>query len=301
MSEVVTLGETMVALYPQEPIPLDAADTLALNIGGAESNLAIGLRRLGHSTRFISRIGVDPFGQRIRIILEQEGVDTEYLIDDPEVQTGIYFREWLADGARRVYYYRAGSAASCMSPADLQPAAFTDARIVHLTGITPALSASCSATVSRAMELARAAGATISFDPNYRARLWDAETAKATLLPLIEQADILLIGHEDAQAVLGEDQHERILEQAVQLGPKMVVLKLAEQGVVTLADGQMIHVPAHPVDQVIDPVGAGDGFNAGFLAGLLRGYAMKDALSLGARVGAAAVESLGDYHGYPQA
>lgn len=299
MSEVVTLGEAMVTLYPHEPITLDAADTLALNIGGAESNLAIGLRRMGHSTRFISRVGMDPFGQRIRTILEQEGIDTQYLIDDPEVQTGIYFREWLADGARRVYYYRAGSAASCMSPDDLQPAAFTDARIVHLTGITPALSASCSATVSHAMELARDAGAQISFDPNYRARLWDAETAKATLLPLIEQTDILLIGHEDAHAVLGEDKHGRILERATQLGPKIVILKLAEQGVIALADGEMVQVPAHPVDRVIDPVGAGDGFNAGFLAGLLRGYTMRDALGLGARVGAAAVESLGDYHGYP--
>ncbi|MEM8530281.1 MAG: sugar kinase [Chloroflexota bacterium] len=299
MSEVVTLGETMVTLYPQEPITLDIADTLALNIGGAESNLAIGLRRLGHTTRFISRVGVDPFGQRVRTILEHEGVDTEYLIDDPEVQTGIYFREWLADGARRVYYYRAGSAASCMSPDDLQPAAFTDARIVHLTGITPALSPSCSATISHAMELARAAGAQISFDPNYRARLWDTETAKATLIPLIEHADILLIGHEDAQAVLGEDQPERILERATQLGPTIIVLKLAEQGVLALADGEIAQVPAHPVEQVIDPVGAGDGFNAGFLAGLLRGYAMTDALGLGARVGAAAVASLGDYHGYP--
>ena len=204
MCEVVTLGECMAVLYPREPVTLDDADVLALDIGGAEANLSIGLSRLGHRARFISRVGDDPFGQRMRATLEREGVDTTYLATDAGAQTGVFFREWLPDGARRVYYYRAGSAASRLAPDDLRPAAFEGARIVHLTGITPALSASCAATVTRAIELAHAAGALVSFDPNYRPRLWDMPTARAALRPILEQTDILLMGHEDAQAVLGD-------------------------------------------------------------------------------------------------
>src|SRR5215212_7211752 len=264
MCEVVTLGECMAVLYPREPVTLDDAAVLALDIGGAEANLSIGLSRLGHRARFISRVGDDPFGQRMRATLEREGVDTSYLTTDTGAQTGVFFREWLPDGARRVYYYRAGSAASRLAPEDLQPAAFEGAKIVHLTGITPALSASCAATVARAIELAHAAGALVSFDPNYRPRLWDIPTARAALRA------------------------------------RVVVLKRAERGALALADGKRYFSPAHPVTQVIDPVGAGDGFDAGFLAGWLRGASIDESLNLGARIGAAAVEVLGDYAGYPR-
>ena len=300
MSEVVTLGECMAVLYPREPVTLDDANVLALDIGGAEANLSIGLSRLGHSARFISRVGDDPFGQRMRATLEREGVDTAYLTVDSGAQTGVFFREWLPDGARRVYYYRAGSAASRLAPKDLRPEAFEGARIVHLTGITPALSASCAATVSKAIELARAAGALVSFDPNYRPRLWDVPSARAALRPLLEQTDILLMGHEDAQAVLGEGDDEALIERGAALGARVVVLKRAERGALALADGRWYSAPAHPVEQVLDPVGAGDGFDAGFLAGWLRGAGIEESLDLGARIGAAAVEVLGDYAGYPR-
>jgi len=300
MSEVVTLGECMAVLYPREPVTLDDADLLALDIGGAEANLSIGLSRLGHSARFISRVGDDPFGHRMRATLRREGVDTSYLITDDAAQTGVFFREWLPDGARRVYYYRAGSAASRLAPADLRPEAFAGARMVHLTGITPALSASCAAAVAKAIELAHAAGALVSFDPNYRPRLWDAPAARAALLPLLRQVDILLMGHEDAQAVLGEGDDEAILARGAALGPRVVVLKRAERGALALAEGHHYQAPAHPVAQVVDPVGAGDGFDAGFLAGWLRGSSIEDSLQLGARIGAAAVAVLGDYAGYPR-
>jgi 2-dehydro-3-deoxygluconokinase len=290
----------MAVLYPREPVTLDDADLLALDIGGAEANLSIGLSRLGHSARFISRVGDDPFGHRMRATLRREGVDTSYLTTDAAAQTGVFFREWLPDGARRVYYYRAGSAASRLAPADLRPEAFAGARMVHLTGITPALSASCAAAVAKAIELVHAAGALVSFDPNYRPRLWDAPAARAALHPLLGQVDILLMGHEDAQAVLGEGDDEAILARGAALGPRVVVLKRAERGALALAEGQHYQAPAHPVVQVVDPVGAGDGFDAGFLAGWLRGSSIEESLQLGARIGAAAVAVLGDYAGYPR-
>jgi 2-dehydro-3-deoxygluconokinase len=300
MPDIVTLGECMGVLYPPDPVTLDDARSLLWDIGGAEANLSIALARLGHTTRFISRVGDDPFGKRIRGVLDSERVDTSALTTDTGAQTGIFFREWLPDGARRVYYYRAGSAASRLAPEDLTPELFAGARIVHLTGITPALSPSCAAATARAIDLAREAGALVSFDPNYRARLWSPEVARAALLPLMRRVDILLMGHEDAQAVLGVEDEEAMLAQGAALGARAVVLKRAERGAMAVMDGRRASAPAEPVARPIDPVGAGDGFDAGFLAGWLRGWDLEECLRLGARVGAASVQALGDYAGYPR-
>jgi 2-dehydro-3-deoxygluconokinase len=177
---------------------------------------------------------------------------------------------------------------------------------VHLTGITPALSPSCAAACQRAVELARQAGALISFDPNYRPRLWALAAARTALLPFISQADILLMGHEDARALFGFENDSQVLQQGLDLGTSVVVLKRGERGACAQTGirgqsrSQIIEVPAYPVEKVVDPVGAGDGFNAGFLAGWLRGWDLRACLQLGARVGAAAVSVLGDYQGYPR-
>jgi 2-dehydro-3-deoxygluconokinase len=301
MAEVVTMGECMAVLYPQDPVTLDDSKALLLDIGGAEANLSIALSRMGRTARFISHVGNDPFGERMRNTLANEGVDVSYLKTTTAAPTGVFFREWLPDGARRVYYYRANSAASKMGPQDLSAEMFAGAKIVHITGITPVLSQSCADACLRAVELAKEAGALVSFDPNYRARLWTPDQARAGLMPLMEKADIILMGHEDAAAVLqtGDDE-EAAINTAASLGAKIVVLKRAERGAWALVDGQRYDVPAAPISQMIDPVGAGDGFNAGFLTGWLRGDSIQDSLELGAKVGAAAVEHLGDYAGYPR-
>lgn len=301
MPDVVTLGECMAVLYPPDPVTLDDTRTLLLDIGGAEANLSVALSRLSHSARFITRVGADPFGERMRNTLEREGVDVSYMITDDGAPTGVFFREWLPDGARRVYYYRAGSAASRLAPSDLNEAQFAGARIVHLTGITPALSASCAATIDQAIKLARAVGAQIAFDPNYRPRLWTPEAARAAMVPIMRQCDIILMGHEDARAALGTDTDEAALNAAAELGAKIIVLKRSEQPALALAGGQRYEVPAEKAERVIDPVGAGDGFDAGFLAGQLRGWGIEESLRLGAHVGAASVAALGDYAGYPRA
>jgi 2-dehydro-3-deoxygluconokinase len=299
--EVVTLGECMALVFPTDPVGLAESQALRLDIAGAESNLCIALSRLGQRASFISRVGDDPFGRRIRAVLAQEGVDTRALHTDPSAPTGVFFREHLPDGRRRVYYYRRGSAASCLGPQDLPPGLFAGARVVHLSGITPALSPSCAAACGRAVELARQAGAAVSFDPNYRVPLWTSSEAREALVPLMSQADILLLGDEDAAAVLGARDEADALQAALDLGPRQVVLKRGAQGALAWADGRRVATPAYPAERVVDPVGAGDGFDAGYLAGWLRGYPLEDCLRLGARVGAAAVSVMGDYAGYPRA
>jgi 2-dehydro-3-deoxygluconokinase len=187
-----------------------------------------------------------------------------------------------------------------LSPEDLSLRAFDGARVVHLSGITPALSGACAAAVRRAMEVAHEIGAVVSFDPNYRAPLWDTATARATLTDLIQSVDLLLMSDEDAQVLFGETDAVLSLERAAALGPRTVILKQAALGAAALADGAHYHVPAKPVRKVVDTVGAGDGFNAGFLAGLISGWKMERCLALGAEIGAKAVAKLGDYAGYPR-
>lgn len=293
--EVVTLGESMAVIYPHVPLPLQQADTLTLGIGGAESNLAIALSQLGHRVRFISRVGDDPFGQRIRATLDAEEVDTSCLLTDQSAPTGVFFREWLPDGKRRVFYYRANSAASHLSPSDLSPEMFAGARLLHLTGITPALSASCAAAVERAIELAHAAHVVVSFDPNYRAALWNPVSARKALLPLMARSDILLMGHEDCSALLDVHDAESAFHSGRTLGVQIMVLKEAERGATGQIGETRISVAAEPVAAAIDPVGAGDAFNAGFLSGWLRGQTLTESLRLGARMGATSVATLGDY------
>jgi len=298
--DVVTLGETMVLLWPAGDESLEDAATYARSFGGAESNFCIALARLGHRPLWISRLGDDPFGRYVRAFLESEGVQVNAMTDS-EAPTAVFFKERSPHGPRRVYYYRRGAAASRMTPADLGPAQFVGARLLLISGITLALSPTCAATVGRAVELAHAAGLLVCVDPNVRPQLWsDPAESRAAMRALIARADLVLLGDEDAAYLFPGLDEEAVLHAARALGPRTVVLKLGARGARAVRDGEEACVEPHPVD-VVDAVGAGDGFNAGFVAGLLRGDTLPRCLALGARVGAAAVAVVGDWEGYPTA
>jgi 2-dehydro-3-deoxygluconokinase len=299
-AQVVSLGEEMVLLWPADPgQTLETATQFERSFGGAEGNFSIALARLGIRARWISRFGDDPFGRYMRAALTREGVEVVAQLD-ADAPTAVFFKERVPHGPRRVVYYRKGSAASRLSPDDLVPELFAGARLVHLTGITPALSQSCAAAVERAVALGREAGALISVDPNIRPQLFaNAEACRQSLLPLLGAADLVLLGDEDA-AVLFPDLMEDAVPEAVRaLGPRTVVLKLGARGACAVSDGGAARVPIHSVP-VVDTVGAGDGFDAGFVAGLLQGWPLERCLRLGARVGATAVAVAGDWEGYPR-
>jgi len=309
MAEVVTLGECLVAFVASEPGPLAEASRFERFVAGAEANVAVGLARLGHSVEFVGRVGADGFGEAIRRRLRGEAVGTAHLVTDAEAATGLMFRERRHLGPAQVLYARRGSAGARLSVDDVVRAAdagvLSDARWLHLSGITPALSESAQAATFRAAELARAAGLTISLDLNLRRRLWTDEVAGPVLRRLAAGADVVLGSPDELAVLAGQPPDAGLVELAqavLAIGPTMVVLKLGADGALlasTDAPGSPIPRPAVPLPVVIDPVGAGDAFCAGFIAARLEDLQLERALDYANACGAAAAASLGDQTGLP--
>jgi 2-dehydro-3-deoxygluconokinase len=305
-TEVVTLGECLVALVAGSPGSLAEAATFERHVAGAEANLAVGLARLGHRVAYIGRVGDDGFGTAILRRLRGEGVRVDCLGVDSVAPTGLLVRERRTLGPTEVLYYRSGSAGSRLEPSDVERAAtgglFADARWLHVTGITPALSASAAAAVDLSIEHARAGGCTISLDINLRRKLWAVEDARPVLRALAEGADILF-GSTDELAVLTErdpaPDPAELAASAMSLGPSLVVVKLGAQGALALERGLFpIWMPSIAA-AVVDAVGAGDAFAAGFIAARLEGAPMQRALAVGNACGASAVAVVGDMAGLP--
>ena len=300
--DIVTFGETMVLFLAETAGPLREATRYGRFIAGAETNVATGLCRLGHSAGWISRLSDDELGRAVAFRLRGEGVDISRAKVDPEAPTGLMIRERRELGPLEVIYYRKGSAASRLTPDDLDADYIRGARYLHLTGITPALSATCRATSFAAAAIAREAGVPVVLDPNLRFKLWGREEARTTLRELTQQADILLPGLEEAEFLTGETDPDTAARAFMELAPslKMVVMKLGAEGSLTVTRDERVHVPATPLPRVIDPVGAGDAFAAGFYAGQLRGLGLAETLAVANRCGAWATTAPGDADVFPR-
>ncbi len=293
---VVTAGETMVLVVPPGPGRLRHAANVALSIGGAESNVAIGLSRLGVPAAWVSALGEDELGELVLHRVRAEGVDTGAVRRVPDRPTGLYLREEVA-GATRVYYYRRGSAASTLAPGAFDPAVLDGASFLHLTGITAALSPECAEFLTWAASTARAAGVRVSYDVNYRSRLWEPAAARAASEALLPHVDVLLVGDEEARALWGWDE-QACLERFPDRGPAEVVVKLGARGCTADIDGERCTAPGFPARQ-LDPIGAGDAFAAGYLAAVLWGRDPAERLRTANAMGAFCVQNLGDYEGLP--
>ncbi|REE75451.1 2-dehydro-3-deoxygluconokinase [Rhodococcus wratislaviensis] len=289
--EVVCIGEAMAQLSPVPPARLRDAAEVRLAVAGAESTVALYLSQFGHRSAWVSRIGADPLGLRIRDQLEQYGVDTRWLETDPTRPTGAYLKDPTPSGTT-VYYYRKGSAASAMTPALITPPLMSSARLVHVTGITPALSESCNATATEIFRSAAAYGCTISFDVNYRPQVWADRDAAVELREFANLADIVFVGLDEAEEVWGTTTPAAV--RALLPGPRELVVKDGARGV-TLFDGATdIFEPALPVE-VIEPVGAGDSFAAGYLHEWLGGHNGRCRLRTGHALAAAALRTTADF------
>lgn len=297
--DVVTLGETMVLFTPETTGLMRYAKHFSTKVAGAESNVAIGLARLGHRAGWMSRIGDDEFGRMVLSFIRGEGVDVTGVQLDAEAPTSLFFKEKLAPGDFRVQYYRKHFAASKMAADDLDEDYIANAQYLHITGITPALSASCRETVLRAIEIANKYEVRVVFDPNLRRKLWDEGVARETLLQIAAKADIVLPGIDEAQFLFGNGEVQTLAEKFIDHGASTVVVKLGAQGAYYIDSSDKGTVSGLPVETVMDPVGAGDGFAAGFLSGLLDGLSVKSSVQRANAVGAMVTLVEGDVEGLP--
>jgi 2-dehydro-3-deoxygluconokinase len=296
----VTLGETMCVLQPEHIGPLRHNRSIHLAVGGAETNVAIGARRLGVPSAWIGRVGADPMGELVARELRAEGVDITSLRVDPAAPTGIMVKERRTAKVSRVSYVRSHSAGSRLCPDDVSHELVEGARILHVTGITPALSESARAAVHYAVNVARAAGVLVSFDINHRAGLWAAADAAEEYRALVALSDIVFASHDEAAIVVGDLDPMGCAAALSLLGPEQVIIKLGELGYTALVGGRQYSAPAVVVP-VVDPVGAGDAFVAGYLASLIRGEPAEAALRVANALGAFVVSVPGDWEGLPSA
>lgn len=304
---VACVGETMVSLFPAHGGAIDAADTLALDTAGAESNVAMYLADHGVEARWVSRLGDDAFGRRIRRRLSASGVDVSAVRTDPTRPTGLLFKspeDPSMNGGTRVFYYRRGSAASGMGPEALDEDAVRNAGLWHFTGITPALSPSCRGLIEAALSAVDRPA--ISFDVNFRPAVWsehfasgDPEESPARLLRrFAEAADVVFVGLDEAQELWGDGLRDPSDVRALIPTPRILVVKDGARVATAFFSSTHVSVPARSV-AVVEPVGAGDAFAAGFLAGLLKGEPVTRCLRLGHVTAASALSVPGDHGPLP--
>ncbi len=271
--DVVSLGETMLRLSVPVGERLDDTRAFDVEVGGAESNVCVALSRLGWRCGWVSRLPDHALGNAVLRSLRADDVDVSAVARVPGERVGTYFIEYATQPrAIQVIYDRAHSAAARMTVDDIDWNYLLDTRVLHITGITAALSDSCYMLVEQALQRARAAGVTVSFDVNYRARLWDAATAGARLRPLIAQADLLLCKSADATLLFGCAGEPRALMSALKAltHARALFCTFGEQGAALLLDDEFMRQPALPV-QIVDRIGSGDAFAAGVLDGVLAG------------------------------
>jgi sugar/nucleoside kinase (ribokinase family) len=300
MLDVVTLGEILIQLNAVSNGPLRHVTFFEKHAAGAEANFAIGMTRLGFKAGIITRVRDDEFGKYIINLLRGEGLDISKIKYENETPNGVYFiqRNYPIPGKSSVLYYRKGSAASKMSVGDVDVEYIKNARLLHLTGITPALSSSCKEACFEALKIASEAGITISVDTNIRLSLWSDEEARKTLLPMIEKANIVLTEPQDAEILLGNRNPEDIAKKILRMGPETVAIKLGEEGAAAYTKRKIARKSAFKVPTE-DVIGAGDAFAAGFIYSLLRGLDLDDALEIGNAAGALVVTVKGDFENMP--
>ena len=293
MHDLVTLGEVLLRLAIPSPTRFETARQLDLQVGGAEANVAAACARLGLSTAWISALPANPWGERIRRELIGHGVDCGYVRMTEGARVGVYFLEYgVPPRPVRVLYDRRDSAFARLTAPQVDWEPVRRARLVHLTGITPALGEAPRALVERAL----AEASTVSLDINYRATLWSPAEARAFLEPVLARVRYLFIGQTEAQTLFGfTGSPEQTLDGLARLAPKATIsLQRGEEGSTVLDGGRLFRPSRRLAVQMVDPIGAGDAYAAGFLWALLRGRDLQEAVDSGSAVAALKCSTWGD-------
>ncbi|WP_404455111.1 sugar kinase [Oceanobacillus kapialis] len=300
MKDIITIGDAMIAFNPVTTGPMRFSESFVKKVGGAELNVVIGCSRLGLSTGWISRLGNDEFGKHIRNFARGEGVDVSQVELVENYPTSLNFKEIKEDGNVNTFYYREKSPVLTMTPDSLQEEYFRNAKILHITGIFPAVNTENNLPIMKqAIKLAKKHGVMVSFDPNIRLKLWSKEEASRILSSLLPDVDILLAGSEEMEIILGINEPKAIIEACKKFGIKYVAIKKGSEGSVGYYNNEQIELPAVKVKKVVDTVGAGDGFNAGFLYGITNNWPLEKTLTFANTIGAMVVGVKGDNEGLP--
>lgn len=281
--EVLCVGEGLAVAYPISDLASAAEPArLSVHTGGAEANVALHLAAQGIAAGWVSRVGADPFGRKVLADLERGGVDVSNVLVDPRYVTGMYLKDTRPDGGSVMHYYRANSAASHMDVTDVARFPLDRVNWVHVSGITAAISSSAAAMVGSLLEDCRARGVSVSFDVNFRPRLWPAEAAATPLLDIARRADVVFVGRDEAAELWGTTEARDVLD-LIDAAP-IVVVKDGEIGAYEIdrrGPAPDLTFVATPAAEVVEVIGAGDAFAGGYLAGLLRGEGARHRLLRG--------------------
>jgi 2-dehydro-3-deoxygluconokinase len=299
--DVVTMGEAMALFIAGQKGALNNVTQFNRLPAGAELNVAVGLSRLGFKVGYVSRVGRDSFGKFLLAFLDSECIDRTHVAEDSNYPTGFMLKGLASDGQDPIVeYFRRGSAASHMGLADNPAAYCATARHLHLTGISPALSETARELTIQMAREAKAAGRTVSFDPNLRPRLWASERVMIdTLNQLASHADLVLPGLAEGTLLTGCKGAASIADFYMDLGAKQVVIKLGPEGAYFADAARRGTVAGIAVEKIIDTVGAGDGFAVGVISALLEGLTLEAAAARGNAIGARVVQFPGDCDGLP--
>lgn len=304
MSEFLTIGEP-IALFGSTEVDksLKDAGNFQKFLAGAEVNVAVGVSRLGHSSEYITSVGKDPFGDFIIDQLHENKIGTDYIDQTEDYWTAFQLKDRVSQGDPSIFYFRKGSAAAHFDRQVLDKIDFSEAKMVHLSGIFPAISEEALAAFRYFVRLLEEKQIRTTFDPNLRPQLWETkEKMVTTINELASHAEIILPGINEGEFLMGSREPEAIADFYLANGEatQTVVVKLGTEGAyVKQKDGTSFTVPGFTVDEVVDTVGAGDGFAAGLITALIEGKTLQEAVIRANAVGALAVQSPGDNDGYP--
>lgn len=304
MSNVLLIGEAMALFTADKVGELVDVSNFTKSMAGAEVNVAIGLKRLGHRSIYVTKLGDEPLGRYIEKSLKEEGVDTSYVIFDEVYKTGIQLKEKAIDKDPYAPYYRLNSAASKLSISDIENIDLNEIDLIHITGILPAISKSCKEAVFYILEKAKTHNIYISFDPNIRPSLWNnKEKMVETLNKIASYANLVLPGIEEGLILTGSKSPEEIASFYHKIGVENVVIKLGKNGAyLSIENTKLVTkevIEGFIVEKVVDTVGAGDGFATGVISGILDDIGLRASVNRGNAIGAIQVQHISDNAGLP--
>ncbi|SMB90967.1 fructokinase [Thermanaeromonas toyohensis ToBE] len=297
--DVLSIGEILIDFVGKDTgLPLAEVKEFTRAAGGGPANVVVGVARLGGKAGFIGKVGRDAFGEHLRKVLEENGVDVRGLIEDPEANTTLVFVALNEKAVPEFIFFRRGTADTRLSPQELPLEILSSTRILHFSSVSLTVEPARSATLE-AVRIAREAGSLISFDPNIRLSLWpDLESAREEVLKALSLADVVKLNEselgflmlpdhppETSQSYYAMGSLEALIFEAYTLlnkGPRLVAVTLGDQGVLVMTLKEKIHIPAFQVE-VVDTTGAGDAFMAGMLMVLVE--ALKEGMGVGALEG----------------